>query len=84
MRIPTCSHIFHPACLKEWLLSNYKNSEQKCPFCNHVLKVDELQKALNERECLELSERMLFGQDITRNKAKINVETGLPISVGPE
>ena len=32
---PFCNHVFHPACIDEWLKSN--RDEKRCPNCNSSL-----------------------------------------------
>ena len=79
LRIPTCKHIFHPACLKDWLVTNYKSPEQKCPFCNQILKIKELSSAC--REIPEISSNMLYGEHTTRNRNNIAAATSVPVAV---
>lgn len=44
-RVPTCKHMFHPNCLKEWFESKAQEDEQRCPQCNQVLKTTEMKAA---------------------------------------
>jgi len=44
-RVPTCKHMFHPGCLKEWFTSKAQADEQRCPQCNQVLKTTEMKAA---------------------------------------
>lgn len=44
-RVPTCKHMFHPNCLKEWFTSKAQADEQRCPQCNQVLKTTEMKAA---------------------------------------
>ena len=43
-RIPTCQHMFHEECLRNWLLQKNQEAEQRCPFCNQALDITELRE----------------------------------------
>ena len=55
-RIPTCSHFFHPPCLKKWFNSPNQSQDTKCPLCNKKITVKDLKefKEMNKVNDTEL------------------------------
>ena len=48
-KIPGCNHLFCVECTRNWFDSKNQEREQRCPFCNIVLDIEELRMQKREK-----------------------------------